>query len=59
MTSYGHVNNVTYYSYFDTAVNEFLVRFTGLDYPQHRSGRDGGRNRLPGSTVRSAFPDVP
>jgi acyl-CoA thioester hydrolase len=21
---YGHVNNVTYYSYFDTAVNEFL-----------------------------------
>ena len=29
---YGHVNNVTYYSYFDTVVNEFLVRFTGLDY---------------------------
>jgi acyl-CoA thioester hydrolase len=29
---YGHVNNVTYYSYFDTAVNEFLMRFTGLDY---------------------------
>ena len=29
---YGHVNNVTYYSYFDTVVNEFLMRFTGLDY---------------------------
>jgi acyl-CoA thioester hydrolase len=29
--SYGHVNNVTYYSYFDTAVNEHLIRFGGLD----------------------------
>ena len=22
---YGHVNNVVYYSYFDTAVNQFLI----------------------------------
>lgn len=29
--SYGHVNNVTYYSYFDTAVNEHLVREGGHD----------------------------
>ena len=29
--SYGHVNNVTYYSYFDTAVNEHLIRCGGLD----------------------------
>ncbi len=29
--SYGHVNNVTYYSYFDTVVNEHLVRVGGLD----------------------------
>jgi acyl-CoA thioester hydrolase len=29
--TYGHVNNVTYYSYFDTAVNEHLIRFGGLD----------------------------
>ena len=29
--SYGHVNNVTYYSYFDTAVNEHLIRDGGLD----------------------------
>jgi len=29
--SYGHVNNVTYYSYFDTAVNEHLIRVGGLD----------------------------
>ena len=29
--SYGHVNNVVYYSYFDTVVNEHLVREGGLD----------------------------
>ena len=29
---YGHVNNVVYYSYFDTVVNEYLIRFGGLDY---------------------------
>lgn len=28
---YGHVNNVTYYSYFDTVVNEHLIRAAGLD----------------------------
>jgi acyl-CoA thioester hydrolase len=27
---YGHVNNVTYYSYFDTAANSFLIEH-GLD----------------------------
>jgi len=29
--AYGHVNNVTYYSYFDTAVNEHLINVGGLD----------------------------
>lgn len=28
---YGHVNNVTYYSYFDTAVNRYLIEHGGLD----------------------------
>ncbi|WP_319024950.1 acyl-CoA thioesterase [Nisaea sediminum] len=28
---YGHVNNVQYYSYFDTAVNSHLIREAGLD----------------------------
>ena len=28
---YGHVNNVVYYSYFDTVVNAFLVHEGGLD----------------------------
>lgn len=28
---YGHVNNVTYYSYFDTAVNAYLIETGGLD----------------------------
>jgi acyl-CoA thioester hydrolase len=29
---YGHVNNVVYYSYFDTVVNDYLMRNAGLDY---------------------------
>ncbi len=29
--AYGHVNNVVYYSYFDTAANTFLIREGGLD----------------------------
>ena len=28
---YGHVNNVAYYSYFDTAVNGWLMEATGAD----------------------------
>ncbi|MGK0498908.1 MAG: acyl-CoA thioester hydrolase [Oceanicoccus sp.] len=28
---YGHVNNVTYYSYFDTAANSYLINHCGLD----------------------------
>lgn len=28
---YGHVNNVAYYSFFDTAVNGFLIEATGID----------------------------
>jgi len=28
---YGHVNNVVYYSYFDTVINDYLIRQAGLD----------------------------
>ncbi|MEM7225011.1 MAG: thioesterase family protein [Pseudomonadota bacterium] len=28
---YGHVNNVVYYSYFDTVINDYLIREGGLD----------------------------
>jgi len=28
---YGHVNNVTYYSYFDSAMNTYLIHEGGLD----------------------------
>ena len=28
---YGHVNNVIYYSYFDTVINAYLIREGGLD----------------------------
>lgn len=28
---YGHINNVTYYSFFDSAVNTYLIEVGGLD----------------------------
>lgn len=28
---YGHVNNVTYYSYFDSVANQYLIEQAGLD----------------------------
>jgi acyl-CoA thioester hydrolase len=28
---YGHVNNVIYYSYFDTVINQYLIETGGLD----------------------------
>jgi acyl-CoA thioester hydrolase len=28
---YGHVNNVVYYSYFDTVINDYLIGAGGLD----------------------------
>lgn len=28
---YGHVNNVVYYSYFDTVINRYLIQAGGLD----------------------------
>ena len=28
---YGHVNNAVYYTYFDTVVNDYLIRQGGLD----------------------------
>ncbi|MGH3458571.1 acyl-CoA thioesterase [Aeromicrobium sp.] len=31
---YGHINNVVYYSFFDTAVNGYLIDTTGLDIRQ-------------------------
>lgn len=36
---YGHVNNVEYYSYFDTVINRYLIRHGGLDI--HRGAQIG------------------
>ena len=36
---YGHVNNVEYYSYFDTVINTYLIREGGLDI--HRGAQIG------------------
>ncbi len=43
--NYGHVNNVVYYSYFDTLVNEHLIRVAGLDF-RNAPGRRGRRRNL-------------
>jgi acyl-CoA thioester hydrolase len=34
---YGHVNNVVYYSYFDTVINTYLISQGGLDIHAGRS----------------------
>ncbi len=49
--SYGHINNVTYYSYFDTAVNEHLIRAGGLDI---RNGQEVGLRRRDDVPVHEA-----
>ena len=44
---YGHVNNVVYYSFFDTAVAQYLVETRLLD-PQKSDGhRPGRRDTVP------------
>ena len=54
---YGHVNNVHYYSYFDTAVNGFLVERGVLDF--HAGDVVGYVVETGCSYFRSiAFPDV-
>jgi acyl-CoA thioester hydrolase len=54
---YGHVNNVVYYSYFDTAVNGFLMREAGLDY---RSSEAVGVVAETGCSFHGeiSFPDI-
>jgi acyl-CoA thioester hydrolase len=54
---YGHVNNVEYYSYFDTVINEYLIREGGLDI---HDGRVIGLCAESHCTFRAAvaFPDV-
>jgi acyl-CoA thioester hydrolase len=34
---YGHVNNVVYYSYFDTVVNQFLIEGGVLDFERGKT----------------------
>ena len=49
---YGHVNNVQYYSYFDTAVNQFLVGRGALDI--HNGAVVGVANSCAQSTLSKA-----
>ena len=53
---YGHVNNVEYYSYFDTVINEYLIREGGLDI--HGGGTIGVCAESHGRFLAAvAFPD--
>jgi len=54
---YGHVNNVTYYAYFDTAANTWLIREGGLDI---HGGKVIGLVVSSGCEYRApvAFPDA-
>lgn len=47
---YGHVNNVVYYSYFDTVVNEYLIRAGVLTSSTGR--RSGWSSRRSATTSR-------
>ena len=54
---YGHVNNVDYYAFFDTVINEWLIREGGLDI------HDGGTIGLCAEShcrflAPVSFPDV-
>jgi acyl-CoA thioester hydrolase len=54
---YGHVNNVEYYSYFDTVINEWLITEGGLDI---HAGEVIGVCAESGCTFRAGigFPDT-
>ncbi len=50
---YGHVNNVEYYSYFDTVINTYLIADAGLDI-HHGTGRSAcAPNRIASSSANS------
>ena len=53
---YGHVNNVVYYSYFDTAVNGYLIEATGTDIRGSRRLRHRRRDAAAGSCASCASP---
>ena len=44
---YGHVNNVVYFSYFDTVVNQYLIEQGVLDIHQGGGHRPRGGEHLP------------
>ena len=44
---YGHVNNVVYYSYFDTLLNRYLIDHGGLDIHARPGDRHRRRDALP------------
>ncbi len=57
---YGHVNNVEYYAFFDTVINDWLIREGGLDIHARGAGGAVGLCVESHCAYRAAvaFPDV-
>ncbi len=55
---YGHVNNVVYYSYFDTVINRYLIERGRPRHPRRRRHRPLRRVALHATARRVAFPDA-
>ena len=53
---YGHVNNVVYYSFFDTAVNGYLIDDHGRRHPPARRLRHRRRDAAASSCASCDFP---
>ena len=53
---YGHVNNVVYYSYFDTVVNKFLIDGKSLDIAATATSSVWWSKPNVSISVRSPFP---
>ena len=54
---YGHVNNVEYYSYFDSVINAYLIRAGGLDPDRYQGFAWGmGIDRI--AMLKYGMPDL-
>ena len=53
---YGHVNNVVYYSYFDTLINRYLIDEGGLDFHEAAPSSASPSKPCAATTSRSPTP---
>ena len=55
---YGHVNNVVYYSYFDTVVNEYLIRAPACSISSMARRSGSSSRRIATTSRRWCFPSA-